>query len=285
MMTWIAGRRCVFLAVLGMIAFAVPMRGQEAPKPLTYEVASIRPYDPGSDRPGMMLMFKTDGVSVSGMSLRSLIKFAYNLNLDEQVVGCGPIGDKRFVIEAKMDADTVAAMAKLPLEDRQAQQRKMLETLLADRFKLKAHPDNKEMSHYEITVAKSGLKLKEDVSNDKPEDGAGEAKDAKPALRAGGMMIDDHGRLEGRTVSIASLANILSMLLHQKVEDKSGLTGKYNFTLKWTPDDRAQSDAAATDSGPSIYTAVQEQLGLKLDAVKGPVDTVVVDHLEMPSEN
>src|SRR5262249_45985976 len=150
-----------------------------------------------------------------------------------------------FVVEAKMDADTAATMAKLPLEDRQVQQRKMLETLLADRVKLKAHPDSKEMRHYELTIAKGGLKLKEDARGDRPDDGSGEAKDAKPTLRAGNWMMDDHGKLEGRTVPIASLADVLSMLLHQKVVDKTGLTGKYSFTLKWTPDERAQSDATA----------------------------------------
>lgn len=98
------------------------------------------------------------------------------------------------------------------------------------------------------------------------------------------------GKLTAQGVAISGLANFLSSQVHRLVVDNTGLTGKYDISLQWTPDEvaNAHQEAGATgttDSGPSIYTALQEQLGLRLDSTKGPVETVVVDHVEMPSEN
>ena len=106
------------------------------------------------------------------------------------------------------------------------------------------------------------------------------------------------GQLTGQGIPIAKMADVLSQLLHRTVVDKTGLMGKYDITLKWTPEEglgpavpgpggapqRAES-APPPDSGPSIFTAIQEQLGLKLESTKGPVETLVIDHVETPSEN
>jgi uncharacterized protein (TIGR03435 family) len=104
------------------------------------------------------------------------------------------------------------------------------------------------------------------------------------------------GQLTGQGITVASLANQLSQQLHRSVVDKTGLTGKYDFTLQWT-DDHADSMFKAPDgssqradpppdaTGPSLFTALQEQLGLRLQSSKGPVETIVIDHVEMPSEN
>ncbi len=102
------------------------------------------------------------------------------------------------------------------------------------------------------------------------------------------MMMMGHGKLTGQAIDMAGLAILLSQQVHRLVVDNTGLKGKYDVTLQWTPDDMSggHDDAAApTDSGPTIYTALQEQLGVRLDSTKGPVDAVVVDHVEMPSEN
>ena len=104
------------------------------------------------------------------------------------------------------------------------------------------------------------------------------------------------GGLTGQGLPISSLARILSQQLGNTVEDKTGLTGKYDFTLQWTPDRNTSPmspepgqqgpAASSTDSsGPSIFTAIQEQLGLKLESQKGPVEVLVIDHVETPSEN
>ena len=106
------------------------------------------------------------------------------------------------------------------------------------------------------------------------------------------------GQLTAQAVPMTSLANMLSQQLHRTVLDKTVLTGKYDIELNWTPDQGSEpmfkgaegspqrADAAAPDSsGPSIFTALQEQLGLRLQSAKGPVETIVIDHVEMPSEN
>jgi len=105
------------------------------------------------------------------------------------------------------------------------------------------------------------------------------------------------GQLTAQAVPMTPFANMLSQQLQRTVVDKTGLTGKYDIELNWTPDQGAEpmfkgpdgapqrSDAAPDSSGPSIFTALQEQLGLKLQSAKGPVETIVIDHVEMPSEN
>jgi uncharacterized protein (TIGR03435 family) len=103
------------------------------------------------------------------------------------------------------------------------------------------------------------------------------------------MMRMQRGKLTGQGIEMTGLANFLSQQVHRLVVDNTGVKGKYDLTLEWTPDEMEggghQEAAAASSPGPSIYTALQEQLGLRLDSTKGPVDTIVVDHVEMPSDN
>jgi uncharacterized protein (TIGR03435 family) len=169
----------------------------------------------------------------------------------------------------------------------------MLQPLLAERFKLKAHTETKQLPVYELIVAKGGPKLKEATPGDtyangfKGPDGVGR----------GGMMRMGRGQLTGQGVPITTLTNLLSQQLQRTVVDKTGLTGKYDLELNWTPEQgegglgpppgaaSPQAEPAPDATGPSIFTALQEQLGLKLQSTKGPVETLVIDHAEMPSEN
>jgi uncharacterized protein (TIGR03435 family) len=260
--------------VVGLLAIVAPALGQEAANAPVFEVVSIRPYQIPDGRAVVSYQFKPNGISASGISVKMLTQIAYDVPREEQVQGAGAIGDKRFVIEAKIDADTMTALAKLPPEERRMQQRVMLRAMLEDRFKLKAHHENREMSRYEMVVAKGGLKLRED-SGDDPID----AKTAYAALEPRNIKIEDHNNIVARAVAIDNLSYFLMTTLNEQVVDKTGLTGKYSFSVKWTLDD------ASADPVPSILTAFQEQLGLKLNSTKGPTDVVVVDHLEMPSEN
>jgi uncharacterized protein (TIGR03435 family) len=147
---------------------------------------------------------------------------------------------------------------------------------------------------YELVVAKSGSKLKESMPGDAHDNGI---KGSNGPGR-GGMMRMGRGQVSGQGIPAASLANLLSQQLQQTVIDKTELTGKYDFTLQWTPDEGSapmfkgteagpqRTDSAPADAtGPSIFTAIQEQLGLKLQSAKGPVETLVIDHVEIPSEN
>lgn len=170
-----------------------------------------------------------------------------------------------------MDSSAYDIEAKSVTTVTREQALSMLQALLAERFKLKVHRATQGDNVYALTVAKSGLKIK------LTEDPAGGAR--------GGA----NGRLIGKR-SMPQLATLLSSILRRPVIDQTGLAGVYEFTLEWTPEvgqtgPDATPPAAANPGGPSIFTAIQEQLGLKLDSAKAPIEVVVVDSAERPSEN
>jgi uncharacterized protein (TIGR03435 family) len=140
----------------------------------------------------------------------------------------------------------------------------MLQSLLADRFKLRLHYETREQPIYELVVAKGGLKLKPLPPDQRP---------------GGGRFVRGEIALNGR--SVATLAHFLTQFAGRSVVDKTSLAGNYDIDLKWTPDDQQ----GTPDAGPTLFTALQEQLGLKLISAKGPVQVLVVDHAERPSEN
>jgi uncharacterized protein (TIGR03435 family) len=279
------------LAVVGL-AMAMPgvMAAQAAATP-EFEVATIKPSDP--NKPGGMMGFDEDKFMTRGQTLKAMIKFAYNLNFgtDQQISG-GPswVGSAKFDVQAKEDAETAAALQKLPGEQRMATIRPMLQALLVERFKLKVHHETKELPIYEMTVVKSGLKMTPSVDAPVAVDGS------KPAAPKGwhGLQVQGRGKMEGRGAGTEMLSNVLGMqpeIGGRMVVDKTGLTGRYDFMLKWTPDEglgsasTAYAGAPTDTSGPSLFTALQEELGLKLEGTKGSVDTIVIDSVEMPSEN
>jgi uncharacterized protein (TIGR03435 family) len=144
---------------------------------------------------------------------------------------------------------------------------------------------------YSLLIAKGGPKLKE-AKQDTPPANDGQKNEDRPR----GRMMLDRGRLQGEGVTVEFLAQALSRQLGRTVIDKTGLAGNYDYTLQWTPDDAGppmpgaepgapHNDAASDAVGPSIFSALQEQLGLKLESSKGPVDVIVIDHIDLPSEN
>ena len=139
----------------------------------------------------------------------------------------------------------------------------MLRALLADRFHLQVRHELKQLPVYEFVVAKGGAKLKE-----------------SPASAPIGYSMSS-GRINGHGIEIANLAHSLAGVAGRLIIDKTGLTGKYDIDLNWSGED----SSGTTDSGPSIFAALQEQLGLKLEPAKAAVDTIVVEHIEKPSEN
>jgi uncharacterized protein (TIGR03435 family) len=275
----------VLLFAVGWAAFGVLAFAQGAAadaKPLAYDVVSVKLNKSG---PGMMrIMNQPDRFSTTNIGFKQIIQNAYGLKMPDLISGLPGWADSAaFDIEAKMDAETIAALKAMPKEQADEQRRKMLQAMLAERFKLKVHPETRELPIYSLVIAKGGFKLKEaDPNNTYPDGIKGFDGVAHP-----GMMMIGHGKLTGQAIEMPGLANLLSQQAHRLVVDNTGLKGKYDVTLQWTPDDMSSGheDAAAADTGPTIYTALQEQLGLRLDSTKGPVDTVVVDHVEMPSEN
>jgi uncharacterized protein (TIGR03435 family) len=208
---------------------------------------------------------------------------------------------------ASADAPKFDVAAKIPAGATKEQVQTMLQNLLAERFKLAYHYEQKEMQMYDLVVGKCGLKMKESPPEPPPAaDGAPPAPpapvgkltmgpDGFPVLPARrgmmSMMTTGNGgrRITVTDASMEQIASTLSGQLGQPVTDATGLKGKYDVTLTFsmdTPAMPAPQEGAPESDAPPIRTAVQEQLGLKLDAKKGAVDVFVIDHAEkMPTEN
>ena len=207
--------------------------------------------------------------TASNVSLKNLIQYsAYGVPGSRIVGGPKWLDSERFDIEAKLDGPSTEKLRALSRRENHLQTQAMFQQLLADRFKLTTHWETREMPVYDLVVAKSGAKLQP-------------MKDAK----ASSGTDTEHGHLTANGITPAELARALTQEvsgeLGRVIVDKTGLTGRYDMELKWTPD----SDSAPEDAGPSIFTAAQEQLGLKLEPSKGPVEVLVIDRAEMPTEN
>jgi uncharacterized protein (TIGR03435 family) len=246
-----------------------------------YDVVSVKPNK--SDAHMIKMMNTPDGLSMSNVTLKMLIANAYGIRQDLISGGPGWVESDHFDFDAKVAGVDVETYKKLNRD----QKRAMLTSALTERFKLKVHTETKVIPVYELTVARGGPKLKETAPVEtKPADGPGSGSGGSPAIAVGRKMTSfsiggGHYQMSGAPMS--ALANQLSSVERRSVIDRTGLTGNYDIDLKWTPDDAPAGGDG--DTGPSIFTALQEQLGLKLEAAKGPVETLVVDHAEAPSEN
>jgi uncharacterized protein (TIGR03435 family) len=271
------------LILAAWAAVALPMFGQSANATVpAFDAVSIKPHDPNAQM--TRVQGSPDRYSAQNVSLKSMITYAYGLKTEDQVAELsGPVASGRYDVEAKMDEETVAALKKLSLQEANEKWQLMLQAMLADRFKPKVHRESKELSLYALVIAKGGFKLKDADPNNTYPNGI---KGPDGGTRSGMMMMRSDS-ITGRGITIAALASQLSWQVHRIVKDKTELKGRYDVSLQLTPDDIADAgkDVAGESAKPSLFTALQEQLGLKLEPTKGPVDTVVVDHVQMPSEN
>ena len=254
------------LALLAHPAFA---QGPAAP-PLAFDAVSIKPNKSGSGSTSMHTT--TERFQATNLPLKTLIRDAYDLQTPDQVIGLPAWTDSvNFDIEAKIDAETLAILKSKSSEESGRLLNGMMQSALADRFHLKAHPETRELPIFELTLARGGSKLTSaDADNPK-----------------NGNMSSNNQKLTATGIPTANLCTFLSRRLHRQVRDKTGLTGLYDFVLQWSPDEASgeSADASGASQAPSLFTALQEQLGLKLESTKGPVPTIIVDHVEMPSEN
>ena len=240
---------------------ATPAPQQNSPAPaFRYDVVTIKPDNSGNG----YFKLSPDSFSMGGMPAWVLIRSAYGVLMEGQVVGLPDWAKTEpIAVEAKMDADTTRALRKLPEMEQWKQMQLMLQAMLADRFALKAHRETSDLPIYVLTVAKGGSKMKQ-TSRDS----------------SGGNANYASGKVTAREITIESLAANLSFAVSRVVVNKTGLEGGYDFTLDYAPD-----GADASDTRPSIFTALEEQLGLKLEPARGPVDVIVVDHIERATAN
>jgi uncharacterized protein (TIGR03435 family) len=201
-----------------------------------------------------------------------LISVAYKVQ-DFQVVGApGWVNSDRYDIEAKA-SDAAASQGTAIIQGA------MLQSLLEDRFKLIVRRETRELSVYELTVAKSGSKLKAGACT--PRDPNSPPSRQRPTDC--GFSVMDNNMIKATQIDMERFMPMLTFWVKRTVVDKTGFKGTFDVDLKWNPDEATANPT--TDTAPSIFTALQEQLGLKLESAKGPVEVLVIDSVSKPSEN
>jgi uncharacterized protein (TIGR03435 family) len=234
----------------------------------SFEVATIKPSKPDDQRKAFIV--QGNEFHIINQPLSQMISFAFDVQA-KQVIGLPDWADSdKFDIDGKPDG-VGAPSGK--------QWKMMIQKLLADRFALKFHKDKKELSVYVLSVSKTGEKMSKNDS----------APNGLPGLFFQGL-----GKLNVRNALMTDFTGLMqSVVLDRPVVDQTGLTGRYDFTLNWTPDDsqfggmgaKVPPPTDSSDALPNLYTAIQEQLGLKLEATRAPADVMVIDHVEKPSAN
>lgn len=277
------------------VANATPRRAQAqeetagatAPK---FEV-SVKPSElstptyAGSGVHMVRMMYGPEGFKAVNASVLSIIQEAYGIQAN-QIVGPPEIKSEAYDVEVKVEGSPANAQ-ETDLHLRQAEIRNQLQALLADRFKLVLHHESKNLPSYVLVVGENGSKLQPTKFADYPDTAIG--PDGKGIHRM--LMQLGGGQVRGigaQKSSMAEFAKQLSLQLGKNVVDKTGMTGQYDFNLQWseaaTNRDGASNDAVPA-AGPSLFDAMQQQLGLKLLPQQGPADVLVVDHVEWPEAN
>ena len=269
-------RSAIVLGALVSLTFGGPqVMGQLAAaadrKLPAFDVMVVKPNSSG-ERPS--IDFDGGSFSATDISVKMLVLFAYDLK-DDQLFGIPKWADElRFDMKAKvLDADPAVLQHLTNDEKREIEQ-----TILTDRFGLVFHRETKVLPVYALVVDKNGPKFQPS----KIEAGQKGAN----GLSAGSLHTNNHdgnADMASTAVPIASLVNVLSRQTERIVVDQTGLTGRYDLNLTWSRDDG--STPASEQNSPSILTAIQEQLGLRLRPAKLPVGTFVVDHVALPTGN
>jgi uncharacterized protein (TIGR03435 family) len=243
----------------------------------TYDVATIKASDP--DAQGGGVGTRPNGTFYTkNQPLKYTVCSAYDVKFFLCFGGPAWLESDPYDLEAKPDSATAEQLLKLPPKQRWPVQQRMQQALFEDRLKLKVHFETRQVPTFALVVAKGGLKMQEAKASGTYANGL-KGPDGK-AFGGGSFMVGE-GKMTAQAISMDSLAGQLGATTDHVVENKTGLTGVYDFTLQYADSDQPSSDSTT----PSIYTALQEQLGLKLESTKGPVQVLVIDHAERPAEN
>lgn len=279
--------------VLGILP-SVPIASGQSPAPMAFEVISIKRSAGGQ----VMLGRTSPGTfSTSNFPLKGLIMEAYGVRAFQVTGVPGALGDERFDIQAKYDASLDGGISA---EQQQKDMTLRIQRLLEDRFALKAHREAKPLPVYVLSTAKGGNKLQEskctDPNGPRSEAAAGGPSPVSCESRYGNK--GNNRTLDWTGATVEDFVHFaLPNILGRPVIDKTGLLGKFDLHLEWTPDQATsgitganpeRQGAPASPDNPnaiSIFSAVQEQMGLRLESGRAPVDVVAVEHLEMPSDN
>lgn len=279
-----------------MIALVALVSGQSTTPP-RFEIASIKPagappLNSPNDGRGVVRVFPGGRLTAEGAVLRFIIQNAYRMRPFQIIGGPDWINSTHYTIEAKADGNVPPQQLWL-----------MLQSLLEDRFQLKARRETRQLPVYELTVAKGGFKLPPpkdggcftiDPANPLPPPPA----PGQPMMAPCGSVMGSGGpsgmRIIGARIPMSELARILTNMLDRSVIDKTGFSGTFDVNVEFSFDQALAGLGENPTTGrvfakdpttPSIFTALQEQLGLKLESAKGPVDVIVIDSIEKPVGN
>jgi uncharacterized protein (TIGR03435 family) len=224
--------------------------GQNAERQPAFDVASVKPANPQAGDAS----FKRSGtrLTITGYTPRMLIEWAYDIRNDRL------IGQSKWLDSTRYDI-----VAQAPEQPRFGELQMMMQSLLKERFGLVVHHEQRNLPYFALLVDNGGPKVR--------------LSDSEPGPAQNTFSMSEPGHLRGTKVTAAMLANVLSNQTGRSVQDFTVLTGIFDFTLAWALDDPASTDAA--DVLPSIFTAVREKLGLRLEPRKGPADVIVLDQL------
>jgi uncharacterized protein (TIGR03435 family) len=239
----------------------------------SYATVSIKP-----DKSGLQWQTVTVGpgeLTVKNETVPMMIRHAYQLELDQIDGGPDWLNTDRYDVQARVDKSALEILKNLGREHADLEQRQMMQALLADRFKLVVHRDTRAVPVYDLVLAENGPKMQQSLPGD--------------AEAQGRVIQVSNGHISGREVPIATLASLLSEQLGRGVIDKTGLANHYDVTLQWPMSAEGQqateSSSAAESSREMILAAVADQLGLKLEPHEVPMEILVIDHVERPSQN
>ena len=273
-----AGRRLLlaaagFTAVLLPIALGAfgfpPVRAQQPAGTLEFDAVSVKPSDPNSAHGTVVNATPGGALHVVNATVKDLIETAYDVRIFQIEGGPKWADTARYDVDATPGTRPQGAQAPPP---GWTIVRFKVQTLLKDRFHLQIHRETRTGPVYSLAIAKGGIKSS----------GLSATKNRNRGINAG------QGSMLGEAASMEQLAYKLSRLLGRPVVNNTGLEGNYDFKLEWTPDPGPSTPDAqpvASPAGPSLYSSIQQQLGLRLEATKGPVDILVIDHVEKPSDN
>jgi bla regulator protein BlaR1 len=297
--TGLSALRKIALAAAGVCAIAIPLgfgmlhalqaptqivHPSSAPGP-AFEVVSIKPnHDTGKIRRIGML---PTGFTAAHASLKDIIGIAYDLKGDSQLIG-GPnwMNSEYFDVEAKESEADIEAAKNLTMDQRRTQLSLMLQSMLADRFALKTSIETREIPVYALVVAKGGLKMKQVQVDPMPPAGS----PPPPGAHVPRLMSTDGRQWTGTAFPIGQLSHWLSHfeeMDNRVVVDETGVTGNYDFVLSGVSmgSQLGEKREASEEPTTSIFTALQDQLGLKLEPRKAPVEVLVVENAQLPSPN
>jgi uncharacterized protein (TIGR03435 family) len=260
------------LAQTGATQPAVPQTSTPpAGAPAAFEVSTVKLSKADNGNSGSN--FNNGRFTATNVQLKNIMEYsAYGIPQPRILGGPKWLDSQRFDIQAKMESAVAQRLDALSRDQARAEMRAMFQQLLADRFKLAVHWETRELPVYALVVAKSGPILHE--SKNAPGESGTSAGTGQ--FTAKGLTL---------TEIAESLTQELSSELGRVVIDRTGIQGRYDLALKWTPESGMNGSGSQSDAGPSLFTALKEEVGLKLESAKGPVKVLVIDHVEMPTDN